>query len=117
MKLSWKDKRMYHMQLEILMTVVNAILGKLMPLIFLGASAMAATSFSILIHMDELIPNQEYFYVAVLDLLVIVFLSIVVAFMIFKLLESITEESAGVLREIETEIMVRAKRRSGFYGH
>ena len=96
MKLSWKDKRMYHMQLEILMTVVNALLGKLMPLIFLGASAMAATNLSVLIHIDELIPNQEYFYFAVLDLLLIVFLSIVVTFMIFKLLENMTEESAGV---------------------
>ena len=85
-----------------------------MPLIFLGA--LAATSFSILVHIDELIPNQEYFHFAVLDLLLTLLLSMFVTFMIFNLLENTMEEWSGVLREIETRIMAEPKRRPCFCG-
>ena len=104
------------MQLELLMNVVQAILGKLLPVIFLGASALAATSLSILIHIHVLIPNQQHVYIAALDLSGLAFLSSVGAFMAFQFLENMMEESAGVLREIEAEIMVKAKRRTYFYG-
>ena len=85
--------------LLLLMNVVPVMMGKLMPMpvILLVTSALATTCLSIL------------------ELVIGVFLFTVGAFMPFQPLENITEGSAGVLREIETQITKKAKRCSCFY--
>ena len=50
--LDWIEKRMYHIQLEILTDVLNLVAGKLIPALVLGANALATTSTVMLTHID-----------------------------------------------------------------
>ena len=95
---------------------MQAILGKLMPLIFVGASALAATSLVMISLLNSVESSKRCLACAYLVLFGLLFLSSLGAFLLFQYMEDITEESAGVLGEIEAEILVRAKRGSCFYG-
>lgn len=115
-KLRWEEKQSYHAQLEILMNTVTAIMGQMFPLMYMGASALSATSSALLIHMHSLKSSESCRPCMYVDLAWFAFLSSLGAFMLFQYMENLAEESAGVLREIEEEIIVKASRGTCFYG-
>ena len=67
-----------------------------MPLLSLGASALAATNAAMLIHSNRILGLAVAFSFG--------------AFLAFQCLENTMEESGGLLRDIEADIIVRACR-------
>ena len=114
-KLSWEEKRSYHVQLEILMNTVQAILGKLLPLIIMSASTMCAISSALIIHLHNVRSNELCISCAYLILATFACLSSIGAFMLCQYMENIGEESAQVLKDIEAEIIVKAATGSCVY--
>ena len=98
------------------MNTANTILGNWLPTLLLGASALAATNAAMLIHSNHMNLGQQC-----LPCLCFCFLYMAIAFcfgpfLMFLCLENTTEESGGLLREIEDEIRVRTNRGSCSYG-
>ena len=117
-ELSWKQKRSYHVQLEILLNTVQAIMGKLLLLILMGASVLSATSSALIILLHNLKSSQLCVYCTYMIPTAFVCLSTLGASMLCKYIENenIAEESDGVLREIEAEIVLKATTGSCVYG-
>ena len=57
-RLSWQEKRFYHMQLEILLTALDLIIGKFTPLMIFILSIMASTSTVMLLHVNPMNEGQ-----------------------------------------------------------
>ena len=115
-KLSWEEKRSYHVQLEILMNTVQAIMGKLLPLMLMGASALCAISSALAIHLHNLKSGQICVSCAYLVLSFFTCLSSIGAFLLCRYIENIGEESAAVLKEIETGIVLETTVGSWVHG-
>ena len=112
-KLRWEQKRLYPVKLEILMNTVQAILGKLLPLLLMGASALCAISSALAIHIHNLASSHVCIPCANSVLSCFVGLSSIGAFLLCQYRENIAEESAGVLKEIETDIILKTTMNGG----
>ena len=66
--LDWKTKRSVHIQLEILLNALQAVVGKLLPVISLAFSVLACTSTVMLLHINPLSEGQGCAYCALLVL-------------------------------------------------
>ena len=98
------------------MNTGHTTLGNGLPMVIVGASAMAAASAAMLVHSNHLKLGQECLPCLRLTFLGFASAFWLGAFLILLFLENTMEESGGLLREIEAEITVRASRGSCSYG-
>ena len=104
------------MQLEILLNALHLIVSKFIPVVFLVLSAMACACSIMLLHIN---PMEEEQGCALCAFVVLAGTAIGAwggGFVVFQLLGQLSEESAGVLGEIEQEIMAEAMAVKCFYG-
>ena len=104
------------MQLEILLNALHLIVARFIPAVVLVLSVMACACTVMLLHID---PKEEEQGCAFCAFIILAGTAIGAwggGFVVFQLLEQLSEESAAVLGEIEKEIMSEAVELKCFHG-
>ena len=104
------------MQLEILLNALHLIVAKFIPVVVFVLSIMACSCTIMLLHINPMENEQGCAFCAFVILAGLAVGASSGGFLVFQLLEQLSEESASVLREIEDAIVSEAMKLQCFYG-
>ena len=116
-RLSWQEKRFYHLQFEVLLNYMHSFVGHMIPVLVLGVSTLATASTVMLLRIDLHEGGPGCAPCASLVLIGFAAAAWLGGFFIINFLERFEEGSGAILRSIADDITIEAHDGSGcWYG-